>query len=58
MLFVSFDTIVDLARRNDRLSFHDLRARLPGKLSNGMSYYVRANRQPRERAELRIAIKV
>ncbi|CAN0408934.1 unnamed protein product, partial [Scytosiphon promiscuus] len=29
-----------------------------GELSNGMEYYVRANRHPRERAELRIAIKV
>ncbi|CAM9691194.1 unnamed protein product [Scytosiphon promiscuus] len=33
-------------------------ATLRGELSNGMEYYVRANRHPRERAELRIAIKV
>ncbi len=29
-----------------------------GELSNGMQYYVRPNRHPRERAELRIVIKV
>lgn len=29
-----------------------------GTLKNGMAYYVRANRHPQERAELRIAIKV
>lgn len=28
-----------------------------GTLKNGMAYYVRANRHPQERAELRIAIK-
>ncbi|CAM9595638.1 unnamed protein product [Ascophyllum nodosum] len=31
---------------------------LRGQLPNGMSYYVRANGYPRERAELRLAIKV
>lgn len=31
---------------------------LTGELENGLAYYVRANTHPRERAELRIAIKV
>jgi predicted Zn-dependent peptidase len=29
-----------------------------GKLANGMTYYCRQNSQPRNRAELRVAIKV
>jgi Insulinase (Peptidase family M16) len=31
---------------------------IAGKLANGMTYYCRQNSQPRNRAELRVAIKV